>query len=259
MSEQKIGYDAAEYSRAKLHAWRLWIERYTLTWYFQELGINFTGITVGDFGSGTGLYSRMMIDLGAVYARAIDGDRKMTEQAMLESVLYREMIEFETAWIQDTQGKGDCQVALGTYLLNYARTLEELTAYCRAIASHLTDDGIFIAFSNNPHERHSGVDLSKFGFRKVHFADTDGDSDGARIHVLIDGLSDPIVAYNLFPASYVEAFRRAGLTLHWGGVKLHPSQASHQEHWSEFFDEPPPYVMILATKGECCYDLSRVV
>jgi len=250
-----IGYDALEYSKVKAQAWRLWVEQWTLVHTFRTLGITFDGLRVGDFGSGTGLYSRMMIGFGAKRVLAIEGDRKMIEQARAESAAYDGLVTYEQSWIQDTTGIGDCQVALGSYLLSYPKSPEEAASYCRAIASHLPDGGVFVGFGNNTLERTGGDQYKAYGFTKVHSADTVGDSDGAWVDWRFVGLTDPIRNYNIYPETYRRAFADSGMKLFWQKALLHPSQEGDSK-WNTFFEGEAPVIAMIATKGETDYDLS---
>lgn len=38
---------------------------------------------------------------------------------------------------------------VGSYILSYPKNLEEAASYCKAIASHLKKEGIFVGFNNN--------------------------------------------------------------------------------------------------------------
>ncbi len=250
-----IGYDAAEYSLVKTQAWRLWVEQYTLFWIFRTLGINFDGLRVGDFGSGTGLYSRMMIGYGAKGVLAIEGDRKMVTQAKQESAAYHGLITYQDSWIQDTTGIGDCQVALGSYLLSYPKSPEEVTSYCSAIASHIADAGVYVGFGNNTEERTGGHQYKPYGFTKVHSADTMGDCEGAWVDWHIDGLTNPIRNYNLYPDTYRRAFEDAGMQLFWQEALLHQSQTGNSD-WDTFFEGEAPVTAMIATKGETPWNLS---
>ncbi len=250
-----IGYDAAEYSRVKAQAWRLWVEQYTLFCIFRTLGINFDGLQVGDFGSGTGLYSRMMIGYGAKSVLAIEGDTNMIIQAKQESTIYDGLITYQESWIQDTTGIGDCQVALGSYLLSYPKSPEEVTSYCTAIGSHLADSGVYVGFGNNTKERTGGHQYKPYGFTKVHSADTKGDSDGAWVDWCVDGLTNPIRNFNLHPDTYRQAFADTGMQLFWQEALLHPSQVGNS-NWNIFFEDEAPVIAMIATKGEVPWNLS---
>lgn len=257
VTETTIGYDAGEYKIAKAQAWRLWVEGYTIRRIFRELGINFDGLHVGDFGSGTGIYSKMMIDLGASSVLAIEGDANMIQQAEKDNSQYSGLVVHQQAWLQDTNGNEDCQVVLGGYVMNYPKTPKETLAYCTAIASHLAAGGVFVGFQNNPFERTGGKQYKPYGFVKVHHSDTLGDSDGAQVDWVIDGMSDPIVNFNILPETYETCFANVGMKLHWRRTMLHPSQQNNS-NWDIWCQGEHPTIAMVVTKGDTAYDLSSL-
>ena len=248
MTKNSIGYRACEYSNVKSQPWRLWVEKYTLVQLFSEYKIDFNNKQVGDFGSGTGLYSRLLIDLGAKQVLAIEGDSNMIKQAKKESQDYRDAIQYNEAWVQDTAGRHELDMILGSYLLSYPKTKGELRQYVGAISTHLSNGGIFIGFGNNTEERLSTTAYTPYGFVKVHQADHEADYDGAWVDWHIEGLSDPIRNYNLYKETYESVFLEYNMTLQWHAPKLHPSQ-NKNPIWGNFFKNTPPVMAMVATKN----------
>ncbi|WP_067582702.1 class I SAM-dependent methyltransferase [Endozoicomonas ascidiicola] len=242
-----IGYDAEEYSAAKRHPWRLWIERWSILSTIHDLGVNVANTKAGDFGCGTGLYSRMLIDQGASSILAIDGDSQMIATAKKEGVLYNDLITYQNSWIQNTNGKEDCHLILGAYLMSYPKSREEATAYCQAIASHLTREGVFIGVMSNPFVRHSDKQYQCYGFSRSHPDQSADDYDGRIVHWHFEGMTDPAVNYNLYPATYEQAFLNAGMKVQWRNAELHPSQKNNP-FWHLFFQDSAPINLIIARK-----------
>ena len=249
MNKNSIGYRADEYSNIKAQPWRLWVEKYTLIQLFSEYKIDFKNKRVGDFGSGTGLYSRLLVDLGAKQVVAVEGDNHMIEQAKKESKDYSDAIQYNEAWVQATTGGHELDMILGSYLLSYPKTKGELTQYVGAISTHLNQNGILIGFGNNTEERISATQYAPFGFTKVHEADNTTDYDGAWVDWYIDGLSDPIRNYNLYKETYESVFFDFNMTLKWHTPQLHPSQ-NKNPIWGDFFKNVPPVMAMVATKNK---------
>ncbi|MGB1272202.1 MAG: methyltransferase domain-containing protein [Endozoicomonas sp.] len=246
--DHSIGYDADEYVRVKAQSWRLWIELWSIVDAIRSTGICLDGARVGDFGSGTGLYTRKLIDMGAGSVLAIDGDREMIRRAREDSAVYNSVITYDPSRIQDTVGDQECVLAIGSYLMNYARTAEEALAYAVAISGHLAKGGIFIGLGNNPFERTGGDQYLVYGFTKSHEADQAGDREGSWVEWHIQGLSDPIRNFNLIPQTYEWAFQEAGMQFTWQDVQLHPAHKGNA-FWNCFFDEVAPVTMMMAVRG----------
>ncbi|KEI69437.1 class I SAM-dependent methyltransferase [Endozoicomonas elysicola] len=240
-----IGYDAQEFSKTELLPLRLWVERWNIYQAVISSNVQLNGSMVGDFGSGTGYYTRMLIDMGAARVIAIDTDPGMIGTARKESLLYNPLIKYENAPVENTSGRANCQLVLGTYLMNYPKTAEEAVLYCQAIASHLSPSGVFIGYMNNPFERAGGRQYKQYGFWKEYGADLEGDYSGCWVDVHIDGMSSPIRNYHLFPEVYEWAFREAGMSMQWREVELHPGQKGNS-YWDCFFEGMAPYKLIIA-------------
>ncbi len=239
--------DAEEYAQEKLRPFRLWIERWSIFQAVLDNNTQLVGKRVGDFGSGTGYYSRMLIDLGAASILAIDSEPGMIQKAKEDSASYNPLITYDNACLQDTKGEGECSLVLGSYIMNFPKTPEETLLYCQSLVSHLETGGVFIGFLNNPYERSGGEQYKPYGFWKEYTADRDGDYDGCPVDVHIDGLSNPIRNYNILPETYEWAFREAGMDMEWREVEVHPSQKK-SPYWNLLFDGIAPVNMVSATR-----------
>lgn len=238
------GYDAGEYAQSKSHPFRLDVEAYTLF----KLAGNVQGQRVLDAGCGDGVYSRRLIELGASHVLGIDADQNFIALARQKSQGIKE-IDYIESFIQDSQGQGDRDLALGSYILSYPESLDEAASYCRAIASHLKPGGRFVGFNNNPFDSTIGVrDLSKYGLRKT----VEGNTDGSRVIYHVDGVNDPIINYFLSPGSYEEAFAEAGFhDFAWKEATLSPEDKRSPEKslfWREFFDPKCPFIAMTVVK-----------
>ncbi|MDB2384244.1 class I SAM-dependent methyltransferase [Endozoicomonas sp.] len=255
-TDHPIGYDAAEYASSKHYPYRLWVEKWSVFSTLQQLELSLVNATAGDFGSGTGTYTRLLLDWGAHHVLAIDGDHQMIEQARKDSFLYNNNITYRHSLLETTKGREDLTVVLGNYLFSYPQSLEDVTRYCQALSSHLSEGGIFISFGNNPFDRKSHIQYKPYGFNKEYSAEKKGDNDGAWVDYYVDGINQPIRNYNLFPETYNHAFALAGLKLFWNPPSLHPAEQNNP-YWEDFFEDQPPFHMMIATKGASPIDIKK--
>lgn len=243
MSDNKgVDYSATDYARTKeaqQEGFRGVVEWYTI----KDLLGDVTGLRVLDAGCGDGIYARRLIDRDARHVVAVDKTAGMIDLAKAKSGGYEGRIEYHLSPMERFFGKGDCDLVLGSYLLNYAKSPEELVAYCRAVASHLKQGGWFIVFNNNPFEVYEGERYAKYGFRKVMY----GSREGAPIEYWIDGMKEPLINYYLPPEAHECAFTATGMVMQWVEVSLDPREKDNQ-HWDLFFKDKPPFIAILGMR-----------
>jgi hypothetical protein len=129
--------------------------------------------------------------------------------------------------------------------MSYPQDLEEATAYCLAMASHLKSGGLFIGFNNNPFEEFIGERYEKYGFKKI----MNNTAEGSKTVYLVNGMDNPIINYHLKPSTYENAFAKAGFdTFKWSRVNLSGDEVTNP-YWDEFFKNEPPFIGIIARKG----------
>ena len=189
MEKREISYDAGEYSERKNSLrMRDCIEKYTIAFLADDV----RALRILDAGCGDGLFSRFFADLGASYVLGVDCTHEFVRLALEKSGAYAN-IDYRLGFIQEFLGQGDFDLVLGSYLLNYAKSREELIGYCRAIASHLKPSGRFVGFNNNPFEVFDGTRYGAYGFTKTMH----GDGEGQDVVYEIPGLTAPIINYGL--------------------------------------------------------------
>ena len=236
-----ITYTAKEYGNTKERfPFRTEVERFTL---FSLLG-DVRGKRILDAGCGEGIYSRVLIDLGASYVLGVDGAQDFIDLAKQKNKGYEGKIKYVRSFIQDFQGEGNLDLVVGSYILSYPQSLEEAVEYCISIVSHLKEKGKFIGFNNNPFEVFKGSKYSKYGFKKEML----GNIEGGEIIYKLDDMKSPIINFYLNPKTYEEAFRRAGFSqFRWQRVLLRPREENNP-YWDEFFDGEPPFIAMVAEK-----------
>ena len=231
-------YDAIaeEYRDSKQIQFRGVIERFTL---FRILG-DIKGSRVLDLACGDGFYTRLLKRAGAAAVTGIDISAQMirlAEQAEAEqplgcTYLQRDVATFEASATVD--------VVVAVYLLNYAKTAEQLLRFCQVCHDCLRPGGRLVGFNDNIQNPPKGtVSWKEYGLEKACRPDpVEGDvicysitnSDGRRFE--FDN-------FYLSPKTYRSAFRDAGFReFRWHDVSVHPAERSNP-HWDRFVADPP--------------------
>ena len=234
-------YDAIsrQYQDSKLLPFRQHIEEYTL---FDLLG-DLRRKSVLDLACGEGIYSRRLALRGAQRVVGVDLSARMIELAQEKE---REMplhIEYRVGDAMHLGGIGAFDVVLGSYLLNYARSKNELLQFCSSIRRNLKPGGRFVGFNDNPaNDIHFYDTYQKYGFVKAgRVPRREGDPIIYKI-INADGTEFRIENYYLAPSTYEAAFKESGFeAFYWRPVRLSPEgrQAFESGFWDDFLAHPP--------------------
>jgi SAM-dependent methyltransferase len=234
-------YDAIsrQYQDSKLLPFRQHIEEYTL---FDLLG-DLRRKSVLDLACGEGIYSRRLALRGAQRVVGVDLSARMIELAQEKE---REMplhIEYRVGDAMHLGGIGAFDVVLGSYLLNYARSKDELLQFCGSIRRNLKPGGRFVGFNDNPANDIQFYDTyRKYGFVKAgRVPRREGDPVTYTI-INADGTEFPIENYYLAPSTYEAAFRETGFeAFYWRPVRLSPEgrQAFESGFWDDYLAHSP--------------------
>ncbi len=229
---------AGQYKRAKLQPWRTHIERYTLL----RLVGDVTGKAVIDLACGEGYYTRELKRLGAARVVGVDLSGGMIALARKEEAREPLGIEYRVGDVRELDVREEFDLVFAAYLLNYARTADELLRMCRAAARALKPGGRFVTANSHPDDPPANYDTGRaYGYARR----LEGELvEGAPIvwqFFLPEGPIE-VVNYHLSVATMNEAFRAAGLR----AVRWHPPQVSPEgvaefghDHWSAFLASPP--------------------
>ena len=228
---------AEQYKRSKQVAWRYYIEQYSLC----ELTGEVSGVSVLDLACGDGHYTRIFKKMGASRVVGVDISIKMIELAIAADKGERLGIEYLVGDARSIHLRGSFDVVLAAYLLNYARSEQDLLAMAKAIHRSVKPGGRFVTVNNNPnqHPRSFG-NTRKYGFVKKAGGEL---RNGTAIHYtfLQDGEEFVIENYYLDAAAHVFAFQEAGfLDVQWHAPQLAPTESGvGAEYWADFFRDPP--------------------
>jgi SAM-dependent methyltransferase len=229
---------AGQYKRAKLQPWRTHIECYTLL----RLAGDVAGKAVIDLACGEGYYTRELRRRGAARVVGVDLSRGMIALAEAEEARRPLGIEYHVGDVRALDVPEEFDLAFAAYLLNYARTAEELTQMCRAVARALRPGGRFVTANSNPGEPTADPPAGRaYGFSRRVVGEL---VEGAPIvweFFLPDG-SFEVTNYYLGVGTMEEAFRAAGLReARWHAPEVSPEGLREfgREHWAEFLTRPP--------------------
>ena len=229
---------AEQYQRAKLQPWRTHIERYTLL----RLAGDLAGKAVIDLACGEGYYTRALWQQGAARIVGVDLSRAMIGLAEAEEARRPRGIEYRIGDVRTLAVTEKFDLVFAAYLLNYARTAEELTQMCRAVARALRPGGRFVTANSNPAEPTAAFPAGQdYGFSRRALGEL---VEGAPIvweFFLPDG-SFEVTNYYLRVGTMEEAFRAAGLrAVRWHAPEVSPEGLREfgPEHWAEFLARPP--------------------
>ncbi len=227
---------AEAYRDSKQLPFRAVIERHTL---FEILG-NIRGQRVLDMACGHGFYTRLLKRAGASQVTGVDVSIEMIRLAEQEerrrplgcAYLHGDAAAFEPAEPVD--------LVVAMYLLNYARTREQLGKFCRVCHDALRPGGRFTGVNDNVrHPPVGSVSLRKYGLEKSCPPDP---KEGDVILYTVtneDGQQFEFENFYLEPRTYERAFRAAGFRdFRWVELSLHPSQ-HRNPFWDDFMASPP--------------------
>ena len=231
-------YDAIAdaYRDSKRLPFREYIERYTL---FEMLG-DVRGEKVLDMACGDGFYTRLLKRAGASDVTGVDVSAEMIRLAEQEErrhplgcvYLHQDVTAFEPS--------GSVDLVVGMYLLNYARTGEQLRRVCQVCHDALRPGGRFVGFNDNVRNPPRGtVSWKKYGLEKS-CAPLPKEGDVVLYTVTNDdGRQFKFKNFFLTPETYREAFQAAGFQdFRWVAGSLHPAQRSNP-FWDDFMTNPP--------------------
>ena len=238
MAQARNEYDdiAEAYRDSKQLSFRKYLEEYSL---FEMLG-EFQGKSVLDLACGEGFYTRKIKQAGAAEVTGVDISAEMIRLAKEEErtrplgckYLNQDVAELEIAELID--------VVVAMYLLNYAKTKEELLRFCQVSYNAMCSGGRFVGVNDNVRNPPKGtVSFAKYGFEKEGTnPPTEGD---VILYKLVneDGQQFELKNFYLAPETYQWAFQEAGFAdFEWVDLYLSPVQQGNP-FWDEFLSNPP--------------------
>jgi SAM-dependent methyltransferase len=209
MEAQVAEYDriGSLYSEAKQEPFRIHLEAYTL----ENLAGDVAGARVLDLACGDGFYSRRLARLGAAETVGVDTSAEMVALGRRAEASERLGCRYIHADVNDLDGAGDFDLVIAAFLLNYARTLDELRRLCTVGYTNLRPGGRLVGVNDYTNDGCTGTrDFTRHAFRKTG---PDPYQEGAPISyvlLLSEGRSFTITNYFWRPETYADALRAAG-------------------------------------------------
>ena len=227
---------AERYRESKWLLFRHFIERYTL---FQVLG-DLRDRSVLDLACGEGVYTRQFKRAGAAEVTGVDISQSMIDLAEAvereEPLGCRYVREDAAAFTPPAP----VDIVTAIYLLNYARTREELDRFCRACFRALRPAGRLVGFNDNVRNPpRPGISLVQYGLeRTCAYPPREGDVIRYRI-TNHDGQAFGFENYYLAPATYEAAALDAGFDdFRWVDAMLEPTERD-DPYWGDFMTCAP--------------------
>ena len=229
---------AEQYKRSKQQPWRTHIEAFSL----MELLGDPTGRSVLDVACGEGFYTRMIRRRGAAKVTGVDLSEGMIGLARNQEAEHRQGITYLVGDARRLAPGEQYDVVVAAYLLNYARTRDELQAMCAGVSRCLKPGGRFVTVNSNPALHFpSATSYRQYGFETSAVGRWVEGAPVKWTFRLEDGSFD-IENYYLDVAIHEAAFRSAGFqAVRWRPPRLSPEgEAAHGKNfWATFLDHPP--------------------
>jgi len=218
-------------------------ERHT----FLKLVGDLRGQRVLDLACGSGHYSRLLKEHGAARVEGVDISPEMVQVARRTEQAQGHGVHYHVCDAAALPHLGDFDLVTAVYLLNYARTRDELLRMCQSAASNLKEGGRFIAFTIDP----------SFDLRRSNWAAYGFEVQGERFeegrHVChARFLTEPPapIEYLRWPArAYESVLAEAGfrqVTWHPFEIPAEAVAKYGEDFWREYRDNP----LLIALSGQ---------
>jgi 2-polyprenyl-3-methyl-5-hydroxy-6-metoxy-1,4-benzoquinol methylase len=226
-----------EYQASKLQPWRKHIEAYSLF----KLAGDLSNKNVLDLACGDGFYSRQLKLRGANNVEGVDVSKAMIELARQAEDHNPLGITYHEHDVLNLELNKKFDLITASYLLNYARTAEDLLQFGKVIVKHLNPNGRFVTINSNPNYKGAVDSLFKYGFTRENKSYLEGGEIVYRIYQP-DGNYIDVVNYHHKRQTHEIALKQAGLSnIHWHDVELSPegSEESGEDYWKSILTSQP--------------------
>ena len=224
------------YDNSKRLPFRKHVEEYS---FFQIAG-DISGLRVLDLACGEGFYTRKLKQASVAEILGVDTSSDMIHQAKATERKNPAGCMYMIHDIATLPYLGPFDMVVAMYLLNYAKSKEELVELCQSAYRQLETGGRFIGFNDNVSNRLSQYETyHQYGFIKQS---TPERQEGDPIQYTFYNLDGTVFRYNnyyLHPDTYTAAFAEAGFVdFQWIDPVLDPSQRNNR-YWDHFMSNPP--------------------
>ncbi len=238
-----------EYQESKRLPFRLHIEEHTMFGLLPDLA----GCSVVDLACGEGIYSRKLLRRGAARVVGVDISPEMISLARRAEEAEPIGAEYVVADVSTVDVGEQFDVALCSFLFNYARSRVELRSLVKGVAGLLRPGGRLIGCNDYPDNPPAHFDRYRpYGFVKFGAAEPQEGSTITYRFYNPDGTVFDIDNYYLPTEAYREEFRDAGFaSFDWVMPTVSPEGRSSFSpgYWDAYLDAPP-MVSLMATVGD---------
>lgn len=238
MVQAKNEYDsiAEAYRDSKQLSFRKYLEEYSLSEMLGEV----RGKRALDLACGEGFYTRKIKHAGTAEVTGIDISAEMIRLAEEEERARPLGCKYLNRDVAALELSESVDVVVAMYLLNYAKTKEELLRFCQVSHNALRSGGRFVGINDNVRNVPNGtVSFAKYGFEK-ECANPPKEGDVILYKFINEGGQQfEFKNFFLAPETYEWAFQKAGFSdFEWVEPYLAPVQQGNS-FWDEFLSNPP--------------------
>ena len=208
---------AREQQLSKLAPWRQYIEAYT----FFKLAGDLSNKNVLDLACGDGFYTRQLKLRGAAMVQGVDISEGMINLARASETENPLGITYYIKNVLNLELNKKYDLITASYLLNYAKNIEDLIQFGKVISTHLKPGGRFITINSNPNYQSPANAMRKYGFTRENKSRLEGGEIIYRLYKE-DGSHIEVVNYHLAQTTHGNALKQAGLS----NIKWHPIELS---------------------------------
>ena len=205
------------------------------------------GKTVLDLACGEGIYNRIIMSKGAKSSTGVDISSEMIALAEAEEAKNPQGTKYVVEDAGVFRAKEPVDIVMCSYLLNYAKTWDEIFTFTKAIYDDLKPGGKFVGFNDSPMNKPEDYPrYKKYGFYKSTPVNRK-EGDPVTYHFInADGSEFSFDNFYLSKDTYERAFKEAGFK----NFDWHPPELSEEglqkfgkAYWVEFFEYPPMTAM----------------
>jgi len=195
------------------------------------------GQRVLDLACGSGFYTRLLKQLGAGQVIGVDISPEMIRIASQQEEAESLGITYKVCDALELPNLGPFDLITAIWLLNYAKTEDEMLRMFRKAYDNLDEDGRFVAYTTNPAFDFRKSDFTKYG---VSITSETLEEDRYVLQgVFVVDPSTPVTAHRWSQPVYERVLKGAGFRK----FAWHPSEVSPEdieqygrEYWQDFYD-----------------------
>ncbi|MFT6203197.1 MAG: 2-polyprenyl-3-methyl-5-hydroxy-6-metoxy-1,4-benzoquinol methylase [Spirosomataceae bacterium] len=228
---------AKEYQASKIQPWQKYVEVHSLF----KLAGDLTNKSVLDLACGDGFYTRQLKLRGANDVEGVDISAGMIQLAQQIEIQQPLGINYHVHDVLTLTLNKEFDFITASYLLNYAKSPDELFQFAEVIFKHLKPGGRFIAINSNPTYTAPVETTFKYGFTRENISYNEGGEIIYRFYQA-DGKHIEVVNYHHERATHNTTLEKAGFSaIEWHNTKLakEGKQGFEPEFWEAILASQP--------------------